>query len=73
MSDYGITLSRLITQTQTATATDVSATNYLSDHAGMFNVVQGKAGLKVAREWLLGAALLDLYREASARAEKTDS
>lgn len=72
MTDYGITLSRLITQTQTATATDVAAMKYLREHAGMFNVIQGKVGLKVAREWLLGAALLDLHRQASGLSKKTD-
>jgi len=72
MTDYAITLSRLITQTQTATATDVAATKLLRDHAGLFTVIQGKVGLKVAREWLLGMALLDLHRQASGLTQKSN-
>lgn len=65
MNDTPTTLSALITQTQNATANQIASTTYLRSHAGMFSVIQGKAGLKAARTWLLGAALLDLDRKAS--------
>ena len=42
------------------------ATPYLEKYAGMFSVLQGKAGLKVAREWLLGFAILELMQEFEA-------
>ncbi len=37
-------------------------TPYLESYTGMFSVLQAKAGLKVAREWLLGVLILDLHR-----------
>ena len=53
-----MTLAQLITASQTATTRDLPLTK-LKEHAGMFQVVQGKIGLKAAREWLLGVALLE--------------
>lgn len=73
MKPSRITLSQLVTWTQTATQTDVSARELLRDHLGMFTVIQGKLGLKVAREWLLGVALLDLHRQASSLPKEADS
>lgn len=72
MNDFAITLSRLVTQTQTASAQDLNAMPRLRNHAGMFMVIQGKMGLKLAREWLLGAALLDLHRQATGTSQKTN-
>ena len=73
MNDTPTTLSRLITATQTATATDLASRTYLRRHAGMFTVLQGKVGLKDARLWLLGAALLDLHSQASGLPQESDS
>ena len=53
-----MTLAQLITASQTATTSDLPLTK-LKEHAGMFQVIQGKVGLKAAREWLLGVALLE--------------
>ena len=73
MKPTPITLSQLVTWTQTATQTDVSARELLRSHVGMFSVLQGKIGLKAAREWLLGVTLLDLHNEATSRAQEPDS
>ncbi len=73
MKPSRITLSQLVTWTQTATQTDVSARELLRSHLGMFTVIQGKSGLKVAREWLLGVALLDLHSQATGLPKKPDS
>lgn len=73
MNDTPTTLSRLITATQTATATDLASRTYLRRHVGMFSVLQGKVGLKDARLWLLGAALLDLHSQASGLPQESDS
>ena len=59
MRNTPTTLGQLVTATQTATATDLPLIPYLKNHVGMFSVLQGKAGLKVAREWLLGIALTE--------------
>ncbi len=60
MTNSRMTLGRLITRTQTATASDIAQIPYLKQHVGMFTVIQGKIGLKGAREWLLGIAILEL-------------
>ena len=73
MNDTPTTLSRLITATQTATATDLASRTYLRRHVGKFSVLQGKVGLKDARLWLLGAALLDLHSQASGLPQESDS
>ena len=52
------TLGVLITISQTATTRDIPLT-HLKQHSGMFQVIQGKIGLKAAREWLLGIAILE--------------
>tara|TARA_S200002703_G_scaffold148068_1_gene144393 strand:- start:471 stop:671 length:201 start_codon:yes stop_codon:yes gene_type:complete len=66
MRNTPTTLGQLVTATQTAKTPDVMATPYLEKYAGMFSVLQGKAGLKVAREWLLGIAILELMQEFEA-------
>lgn len=73
MNDTPTTLSQLITAIQNSTSTDVAARKYLRRHAGMFSVLQGKVGLKDARLWLLGAALLDLHSQASGLPQESDS
>jgi hypothetical protein len=73
MNAMPITLSQLVTATQTATATDLLQIKYLRSHAGMFSVLQGKIGLKGAREWLLGAALLDLNGQSAPGIKETDA
>jgi hypothetical protein len=73
MKPSQITLSQLVTWTQNSTQTDVTSREILRSHAVMFMAVQGKLGLKVAREWLLGVTLLELHNEAAASAKKTNS
>ena len=73
MNVMPITLSQLVTATQTATAADMLQIKYLRDHAGMFSVLQGKIGLKGAREWLLGAALLDFHSQSTPSIQKPDA
>jgi hypothetical protein len=73
MNAMPITLSQLVTATQTATSADIPHVKYLRSHMGMFQVLQGKIGLKGARQWLLGAALLDLHSQSASGIEKPDA
>ena len=52
----------LCTICQTATASDLSLIPYLKHHAGMFMVLEGKLGRKMAREWLIGIAVVELFK-----------
>ena len=55
------TLDQLCTICQTSTAADLPLIPYLKHHAGMFMVLEGKIGRKMAREWLIGVAVLELF------------